>query len=267
MRPPMDARIARRRREVRSAAVRRRRRVAVTLVVLALLCGGGVFVTTSPLFAVSSVLVDGATGEQAAAIRAAADIAEGDNILRLDTDAVAARVRTLPWIRSVEVGRIPPATIELHVEVREPAVMVELRRGTWLLDMDGVVLAGGHRDGLARVVAPGSVVPGVGDRVADAAVRNAIAVHRELPGPLRAAVLEYDARSESDLRFLLDAPGVSDGGIWVRFGFAERIDAKARVIGLLLEQAREQAATEAALPAIAEFDVRAPDNPVLVPAT
>ena len=83
---------------------------------------------------------------------------------------------------------------------------------------------------------------------------------------MRAAVLRYDVESQTDLRLLLDVPDlVQEGeeGMLVRFGLAERIDTKARVIGLLLDQARAHAS---AAQAIAELDVRAPDNPVIIPA-
>jgi hypothetical protein len=56
--------------------------------------------------------------------------------------------------------------------------------------------------------------------------------------------------------------------VWVRFGRAERVGSKAQVIGLLLDQARQQAAlTGSEDLGITELDVRAPDNPVLIPGT
>src|SRR5690606_39575827 len=68
---------------------------------------------------------------------------------------------------------------------------------------------------------------------------RSLAVHLELPGPLRAQVDRYEASSERSLRLHL-----LDSDVWVRFGRAERVEDKARVINLLLDQAREQAALQ-----------------------
>jgi hypothetical protein len=87
------------------------------------------------------------------------------------------------------------------------------------------------------------------------------------PRGLRDAVVRYDAASERGLRALLDArvlDEAAEGGIWVRLGTAERMDAKARVVALLLEQIRDESERLAGA-RVAELDVRAPDNPVVVP--
>lgn len=267
----MDHRLRERRRAVQRSAVRRRRRVAASLAALVLLVGLATAAATAPLFDVSEVRVRGVSGEQAAAVRSAASVATGDNLLRVDLGAVTERVEALAWVRSAEIHRAPPAALEIAVDRREPAAVVRLREAVWVVDAEGAVLRGGDAPELVEIIAPDAVLPDVGEQVSDAAVRNALAVHRGLPGPLRTAVRAYHAEGVRGLRLLLD-PAWSGEEITVRFGIAERIDAKARVLGLLLAQARRQAAGEEAgalaeqAPAgIAEIDVRAPDNPVLVP--
>lgn len=268
-RAPVDARILARRRAVRHEAVRRRRRLAATLVTLTVLGGLAFLATSSPLFDVSSVRVLGVNGEQEDAVRSAAGVIEGDNILRLDAGRIETRIAGLPWVREVSLRRVPPATVEIAVDVREPFALVRLAETLWTVDADGIVLAGGAAsDQLVTIAAPDAVLPRVGEEILDTAVRNAIAVHRGLPGPLRASVLRYELEPASGLRLLLDVPDLTpetEEGLWVRFGLAERIDGKARVLGLLLDQARAQAARGEGL-LIAELDVRAPDNPVIIPA-
>lgn len=267
-RPPVDARILARRRAVRHQAVRRRQRLVATLVTLAVLGGLAFVATRSPLFDVSSVRVLGVDADQEQAVRSAAGVIEGDNILRLDAGSIEQRIARMPWVREVSLRRVPPASVEIAIDAREPFALVRLAEAVWTVDAEGIVLAGGAAGPhLVVISAPGAVLPRVGEEIADLAVSNAIAVHRSLPGPLRTSVLRYDVESESDLRFLLDVPDLvpeTQEGLWVRFGLAERIDAKARVLGLLLDQARAQAAAGAAAP-IAEFDVRAPGNPVIIP--
>jgi hypothetical protein len=165
------------------------------------------------------------------------------------------------------------------------------------VDAEGVVVSEGDLVELPLLEAPNSVVPRPGLQISDAAVRNALAVHTELPSILRAMVLRYDAPSDRGLRLLLAVDAVDPGdttepaapddadvgadageagqveveGVWVRFGRAERVSAKAEVILLLLDQARQQAQERRALGqdgddlGVAELDVRTPDNPVLVP--
>jgi cell division protein FtsQ len=220
-------------------------------------------VSHSPLFAVDEVRVTGLEGERAALVDRLAAVSPGERLLSVDLDAIRDDVIGLPFVREVAVTRVPPSTIQIAVVPRVPVVAVAVPGASWLLDADGVVVAGGVGEGLPVVDAERSVLPGPGVEVSDAAVRNAVEVHVGLPGPLRAQIDRYDAPSERGLRLHL-----AEDDIWVRFGVAERVPAKAQVIGLLLDQAREQAARAGRSDlGVAELDVRAPDNPVLVPRT
>lgn len=267
-RPPMDRRIRERRRAVAQEQSRRRRRVVASVVVALALATGGVALTYTPLFEVGDVAVTGVTAEREAAVRSAAGIVTGERLLGVDLRAVAADVEALPWVRTVEVSRQPPDTLVIEVTPRQPVAVVRTASEVWLVDRDAVLVAGGGDETLVEIVAPSAVLPGVGARVGDAAVRNALAVHAELPASLRTAVVRYDAPSDRGLRMLLDGSIIGEEGaepLWVRVGIAERVDDKARVIELLIEQLRTRAG-ELGGPAAAELDVRAPDNPVVVPA-
>lgn len=257
----MDARIRARRRAVAADRARRRRRVVLSVVTLALVAAGAYALTRSPLFAVDEVRVTGVGDQQAEVVRTLAGITAGEPLLSVDLDAVRASVSGLPWVRDVVVSRVPPSTVQVAVAVREPVATVALPGSSWLVDAEGVVVSGGARDDLVRIDAPASVLPGAGGPVSDAAVRNALAVHVALPGPVRALVDRYDAPSDRGLRLHL-----AEEDVWVRFGLAEAVEAKAQVVALLLEQAREQAQIHGRDGlGVAELDVRAPDNPVLVP--
>lgn len=260
-RPPVDARILARRRAVVAAGERRRRRVLASFVALLALAAVGVALSSSPLFAVDEVRVTGASGEDAELVREIAGVEPGEPLLAVDLAAIDGEVAALPWVRDVAVSRIPPSTIEVAVTPREPVVNVGLAGAWWLLDAEGYVVGGGLREDLARIEALSSELPGPGREAGDAAVRNALAVHLALPSQVRAEVDRYDAPSARGLRLRL-----AESGIWVRFGPAERVELKAEVMTLLLEQAREQAALagEEDL-GVLELDVRAPDNPVLIP--
>lgn len=255
----MDERLRARRRQVARDRARRRRRVTLSVVALLLVTAAAVALARSPLFDIAEVRVVGARGEEAREIADAAAVRPGDNLLAVDLDSAAARVADLPWVRDAELRRIPPSTVEVRAVRREAIAVVRVDSGAWLVDAEGVLIAGGAQEGLVEMHAPNSMLPGVGVRVSDAALRNAIAVHNGLAGPLRAAVERYEAPSERGLRLHLG------GGIVVRFGSAERIGAKARSMELLLEQVDARADRDEDVGTV-EIDVRAPDNPVLVPA-
>lgn len=265
----MDARIRARRQDVMRQRARRRRRVIVSVVVVVALAVAGTALARSSLFAIVDVRVAGVQGQEADLVRRAAAIRPGNNLLSADLGAAAARAADLPWIRSATARRIPPSTVQLHVTRREPVVVVRLPDAAWLVDAEGVVVAGGSQEGLVEITAPHSVVPGVGGEVRDAALRNALVARAELPDALRASVVRYEAPSARDLRLHLD------GGVVVRFGVAEQVAEKARSVALLLEQVRSQAERRSATAEdesegtgfdAMEVDVRAPANPVLVPS-
>lgn len=264
----MDARIRARRHDVMRERARRRRRLTVSVLILVLLAVAAVGLARSSLFAIVDVRVAGVQGQDAELVRRTAAVRPGNNLLSADLRAAAARVTDLPWVQDATARRIPPSTVELLVTRREPVVVVRLLDAAWLVDADGVVVAGGSQEGLVEITAPHSVVPGVGGQVRDAALRNALAARAELPAGLRASVVRFEAPSARDLRLHLT------GGVVVRFGVADQVEAKARSVALLLEHVRVQAERrtaddEAASTgsAVTELDVRAPDNPVLVPAS
>ena len=287
--PPVDQRILERRRQVREEAARRRRRIATSVLTLTLVLAGAYGVSRSPLFAVGEVRIAGLAAERAEQVREVAAIRTGGNVLDVDTAGVVRRVEDLAWVKDARVRRLPGA-IEIRVVPRVAVATVRLPGAAWMIDGDGWVMGGGAPPELVVMEAPDAVLPPVGERVTHDGIRNALAVHAALPDGLRAMVDRYHAPSARGLRLHLAAPaaaaaadtaGPADGegeepealGIWVRFGLAERVEDKARVIGLMLDQARRQAAqagqavAEGQLPpGIAEVDVRAPDNPVLVPA-
>lgn len=265
-RPPMDARIRARRNQVSRDRARRRRRMVGSAAAVIVLVAAAIGVARSPLFTIDAVRVVGVAEGEQDAVRQAVALGGGDNLLTMDLGGASARVQALSWVRDADVRRRPPSGLEVTVIPREPVVVVRLPDAAWLVDAEGVVVAGGVGDGLVELTAPHSVVPGVGAQVRDAALRNALEAHAKLPEQLRAQVLRYEARSARDLRLHLE------NGMVVRFGVADDVDAKARSVALLLEQARAQAARRAPdgqpAPAlgVAEIDVRAPDNPVLVPS-
>lgn len=247
----IDPRIAERRAEVRRERMLRRRRR--TLVAGAVLAVVAILYTVerSSLVALAEVQVSGTVRLDEGAVRGAAALPLGTSTLRLDLAAAERRVEELPLVRAATVRRVDPLTVEVVVEERVPAVVLRTRGRPTLVDGDGVVVAVGTEAGLPELVvdAPRPPVPGEAlSTVAGAA--NAFGVHAALPGPLRARVVRYEARAADDATVVLTS------GVRVRFGRAARVAEKARALEAILSLGEP----------VVEVDVRAPANPVVVPA-
>ncbi|MBA3371913.1 MAG: FtsQ-type POTRA domain-containing protein [Euzebyaceae bacterium] len=273
--PTADSRILQRRREVATAEYRRRRRWALSFLGLIVVAVAAVAVSRSPLFAITGVRVDGVAAAQGQLVRDIAGIRKGQNLVTVDLAAARQRVAALPWVKQVQLQREPPSTVTIVVTARVPLASVRAGGQPWQIDAAGVVIRPDDdaRPGrLPRIDAVQAVLPAPGVAVADPAVRNALRVHRALPRRLRRAVSRYDAPSEPGLRVQLRLRGLRAEGraldalpprIWVRLGAAERMDVKSAVLLELLAQLQRRDADLQ----IAEINLTAPGNPVVVPTS
>lgn len=96
----------------------RRRLVVAAAIVAALLLVWLLFF--SSLLGARTVTVTGTKLLTAQQVRAAADIAHGSPLIRLDTSAIAQRIEKLPEVASAEVSRSYPATVRIKVIERVP---------------------------------------------------------------------------------------------------------------------------------------------------
>ncbi len=156
-------------------------------------------------------------------VRAAAAVADGTPLARVDTDQVAARVRGLPSVASVEVSRSWPHTLVIDVVERTAAGVVPVDGGFAVLDGTGVVFNRVPEQPpavvLLRLAAPGPD---------DAATKAALAVLAALTPQLRQGLAEVDAPSPNRITLQL-----ADGRVVV-WGDADRSATKATVATALL---------------------------------
>ena len=193
-------RLAARARAERSARRGRRlRRGAQVLLGLAAVAGLAWVLLGSRWLAVDRVEVLGAARLTPEQVRAAVDLAPGTPLARVDLAAVARDVRALPPVAAVEVERSWPGTLRVQVTERVPAAGVPTGGRVTLLDAGGVAFASvpALPKGLVRLEVPR---PGPQDPV----TRAALAVHREVPAPLRARVRALRADSPSGVVLVLD---------------------------------------------------------------
>jgi cell division protein FtsQ len=158
-----------------------------------------------------------------------------------DLDAVAARVETLPAVRSAEVHRAWPDGVAIDVTERQAVAVVD-RDGTWQgLDVDGVLFRSyaARPDGLPEVRARATT--------SVEALAEVAHVVEALPPDLLRRVRVVDVGSIDAISFRLT------GGATVTWGSADQSADKARVLAVLLH--RKASA----------YDVTAPGRPTLRP--
>ncbi len=248
----VDERIAERRRDVREQQRRRRLQRTVVVAVLLGLLVALLVVERSPLVELAEVRVVGTEVLDPDEVRRAADLELGTSLLRLPLAAAEQRVAALPRVRSVDIDRVDPVTVEIAVTEREPVVVARSGDDAVLVDAEGVVLAAEDAEGLVVIDVAEGELPAPGERAArNPALGNAIEIAGALPGPTATLVASIDALAED--RAIL----VLDDGTPVEFGRATDVDAKSRALAAVLEDLG--GATVSAI------DVRAPDAPVVDP--
>ncbi|HZB49122.1 MAG TPA: FtsQ-type POTRA domain-containing protein, partial [Mycobacteriales bacterium] len=88
---------------------------------------------------VRTVAVVGVRALSADQIRAVAAVPDGQPLARVDTAAVAARVRGLAGVARVAVSRSWPGTVRITVTERRGVAVVRRDGAGWLIDGSGVV--------------------------------------------------------------------------------------------------------------------------------
>lgn len=260
----MDARIRARRARVRADAVRRRQRRTLSLFVLLVLVAGVAVVLRSPLFGISGITVTGVTGGRATTVERSAALERGEHLLTAPLEEARDRVEALPWVAEAVVRRSPPSTVAIEVTPRRPLLTVQTAGASWKVDDEAVLVDGGRVKG-APVIALGDVdLPELGQPIGVDAVRDAVEVHAHLPGWLRRQIAAYEVSRAHGLVLRLQVPPADpDSGegptrVRVRFGSADDLALKVEVIRVLLPEAAAGGGS---------LDVRAPANPVVVPAS
>lgn len=97
-------------------------------------------ISMSPLLAVDTLQVRGASHLTRAEITAAAGVHEGDAMAWIDPSAAVEGIEALPYVRDATVTRQWPQTVQIRVHERTPAAWVEGPGATVLVDRTGRVL-------------------------------------------------------------------------------------------------------------------------------
>jgi cell division protein FtsQ len=229
-------------------AQRRRLRLALSClaVALVLLGGGWMWFRHSSFVSVEQVRVSGADGPQAAAIETAlVEAAHGMSTLAPNLGALRAAVSRFPQVSGVRAVPSFPHAMKIVVLEQSPAAVLVVGGTRTALASDGAVLGASLASASLPTVAD-DVVPGVGARVANSLVLEAVAVLGAAPAQLSGLI----ARAYFGPRGLTVA---MKNGLLVYFGDDERPHAKwDSLISVLAEPSSAGASY---------IDVRLPNRP------
>jgi cell division protein FtsQ len=220
----IEPRIRDRRIAVRRAVGRKRLKWAALAVAAAGVVVAVLAVLGSGLFAIEHVTVEGAIYSRGDALDAVVAELQGDNVLRVDTEAAERQLELIPWVADARVRTDFPNGAVIELRERRPVLAYEgADQHFRVLDGDGRVLEvlDGQPVGyLALVVDP---VPASNKRAGAFAPRGyaAAAALATSLGPLREQVASISVDSDGeDLRLGLV------NGLEVRFGAAENLEVK-----------------------------------------
>jgi len=205
----------------RQARRRRVRRVLVVVVAIALIVAAVWLIVFSPVFSVCRVQVDGASQVSADDVVVAAAVPMGTPLVRVDTDAVAARViAALPGVESVSVTRHWPGTLVIRITERVAVYQVKVGELFALVSADGTIF---DTSSARRSVLVASVDVSNQDLLRDVAT-----VVLAIPPSLGPSVTSVSAGTRDSITLHLN------GGRTVVWGGADQSDLKAQVVVPLL---------------------------------
>ena len=201
----------------------------------------------SPLLALRTVQVDGASRVSAAEVQESVESQLGTSLALIDYDTITTQLAQFPLIRSYVTELVPPNTLVIHLVERAPVGAVVNGAEFELLDPAGIVVQ------TSETRPEGVPLIDVGTEDVDSvAYRSVVEVLLSLPAELLAQVDTISATTKDDVTFSLR--GVGQTVVW---GSSDRSDYKASVLAGIVAQQEPDA--------LVEFDVSAPGSVVVTP--
>ena len=211
----------------RDSEARRRRRPFVRMAIAVVVGGVLAWVLwASPLLAVRTVQVDGASSLPADQVRQSAGIVTGTPLLRVDVAAARARVEGLPQIASAKVNLGWPDRVVITVKERVAVAVIAQGGQHVLVDASGVpfdTITGSPPAGVVPIVVDS---PGPHDPATVAALQAVSA----LTHALREKVGHATATAAGEVTLTMT------NGTTVVWGTGDKSPAKASALGGVLQQ-------------------------------
>lgn len=248
----MSGRQRKSKRVKRSAAARIRPFWIMFALAGVLSVAAGAFFTMWSGFDPSHVAVTGNRRVSSSEILRVADIPANRSIWLENTKAIAARIRTIPYVGIVSIHRLPPASLTIAVSERVPFAVLTSDGQSAVVDRELRVLSPAAGDELLPafvLTVHGSLAPGTFVTARDAfGLRDVYTTMAS--GGLTPATLTFDRYG--------DVIASISGGPRLLLGQPDDLKRKVRLINAILTQVvRRQLSVSA-------VDVREPATPVVV---
>lgn len=220
------------------------RSIAVTLAIVALVLGGYAVARWTPVFAIRSVEIEGASSDVERRVRAALRPLRTTNLVEFDAERARQLVTAVPYVASVRFDRAFPDTLRVFVTPERPVAVLRRGRDAWIASARARVLATlkeGDPPALPRVWLPPTSEPIVGAVLSDtaaAAVRALGPMSRvRLPVAIRSARMD-----NGELTVVLTS------GVVVLLGDPYELRLKLSVVARVLPLAGDAKAIDASVP-------------------
>ena len=200
------------------------RYVLAALLVLVLVVGGTWLVLFSDVLTVKRVDVSGNHLLTRSEVLQTARVPRGEQLARVDIDAIASRLRSRAEVRSVDVSRKWPDAIQIEIVERVPVAVIEIGGQLRGLDAEGVVFDHYRKapPGLPRISSSSQTTPD--------ALREAATVVAALPKELSAMVDHIEVLTVDQITLVLRDQRI------VLWGSSDDSATKAEVLLQLLRQ-------------------------------
>jgi cell division protein FtsQ len=217
------------------------RYVLVGLLAVVLVVGGVWLVYFSDVLTVKRVHVTGQHLLSRGEVLQSAKVPAGEQLAQVDLDAIAARLRSLAEVRSVEVSRKWPDAIEIDLEERVAVAVIDIGGRLRGLDAEGVVFDDYRKapPGLPRISSTSQTDPD--------ALEEAATVVAALPRELSTMVDHIEVQTVDQITLVLRDQRI------VLWGSSDDSATKAEVLLQLLRQPAKV------------YDVSVPGQPTTCP--
>jgi cell division protein FtsQ len=217
------------------------RYVIVGLLVVLLVVGGSWLVYFSSWLTVQRVDVTGNQLLTRSDVLRSARVPDGEQLVRVDIGAIAARLRSLAEVRSVDVSRKWPDAIEIDIVERVAVAVIDIGGQLRGLDAEGVIFDRYRKapPGLPRISSTSQTDPD--------ALKEAATVVSALPRELSAMVDHIEVLTVDQITLVLRDQRI------VRWGSSDDSATKAEVLLQLLRQPAKV------------YDVSVPGQPTTCP--
>ena len=233
---------------------------ALGLGVLILIVAGGTACLLSPLMAIDSVTVNGVKSLDEAQVLEMAGEPEGRNVFLYRAGSAQKAISLYPYVKSVEIHRHLPHSLEITIEEREPAGLL-LDNGNYLqFSKDGILLdnSGTLRGRPLPIITGFSMkdIPAPGDHFKDDdRFKDALAVINACTDDLLSMLQEINIEDRQNIL------AYTSQGIEIRLGSIDNINARMASLNDIMNQVILSGTIEEPIEAI---DIRYEKAPVIV---